>query len=138
MEEIYRLTIKCVDGRLWRDDFSWVVEVPDDMTLWQLHRHILTEVFFDDDHLASFFTARDMYTYKRSWLIDPERDTGWQKTLSSIYPLAAGQRLFYLYDFGDNWVFSIGRRAKPKPPKPDAHYPEVIKITGVLPEQYPD
>ena len=138
MKEIYTLTIKCIDGAYWTDEFSWVVEVPVDMTLQQLHTHIQDQTLFEDDHLAAFFTARDMYARKRDWLIDPDEGTGWRRTLSTIYPLDTGQRLFYLFDFGDNWLFSIGKRAKPKPLKTDEHYPNVIKQSGSIPEQYPD
>lgn len=137
MSEIYRLTIKCIDGAYLKDDYSWVVEVPGEMTLEQLHFHILVQTEFEHDHLADFFIARDIYTRKRTWLTY-ENESEWERSLSSIYPLEANQRLYYLFDFGDNWIFSISKRGKPKPAKPGHKYPEVIKITGKIPEQYPD
>ena len=137
VENIYTLTIKCVDGAYLAEDYSWVVEVLSNMSLERLHRHILDQTLFDDDHLASFFTARDMYG-KKTWLIDPDTDRGWTRPLADIYPLENNQRLFYFFDFGDSWVFSIGKRAKSKPVKQGEYYPNVIKITGNPPEQYPD
>jgi len=136
--EIYILNIKCVDGAYWEEEFSWVVELPSNTTLAELHDHILTATFFDDDHLAAFFTARNYYARKRVWLIDPERDTGWETPLSKVFPVPTGHRLFYLFDFGDNWLFSIGKRAKTKKPVPDEHYPNVIREKGVIPTQYPE
>jgi hypothetical protein len=138
IDEIYTLNVKCVDGAYFEDDYLWSVEVSSHMTLLELHDHIQMETGFENDHLAAFFTARDRYARKRTWLIDPERDTGWDKTLAEIFPVDKNRRLFYLFDFGDQWIFSIGKRAKSKQPKPREYYPNVIKIKGTPPKQYPD
>ena len=138
MKEIYTLTIKCLDGAHWEEEFSWEVEVPSTMTLTQLHRHIQEHIRFDNDHLAAYYVARDPFARKQVWLTDPERGTGWGKTLAKIYPLESGQKLFYLFDFGDNWVFSVGKKAKVREAVPKVKYPRVIKESGQLPEQYPD
>jgi hypothetical protein len=138
MKEIYTLTIKCLEGAYWEGEFSWTVEVPSTMTLTKLHQHIQDHICFDDDHLAAFFIARDAFARKQVWLTNPERGTGWGKTLAKIYPLESGQKLFYLFDFGDNWTFSIGKKAKVKENVPKVNYPLVIKESGQRPEQYPD
>ena len=47
--------------------------------------------------------------------------------------------LYYLFDFGDQWVFQINKtRHKDKAPEPGATYPRVVESKGKNPIQYPD
>jgi hypothetical protein len=46
-------------------------------------------------------------------------------------------KLYYHFDFGDDWYFEIRRsRAKPKEPTPRVQYPRVVEATGPNPRQY--
>ena len=44
-------------------------------------------------------------------------------------------KLFYWFDFGDDWKFQITLR-KLKAPKPGNQYPRVISEIGPKPQQY--
>ena len=59
--------------------------------------------------------------------------------LSDAWPLPKGMNLYYLFDFGDNWLFQVNKtRHKDKESKPGVIYPRVIEAKGKNPEQYPD
>ncbi len=59
--------------------------------------------------------------------------------ISSIWPLPTGMKLYYLFDFGGNWIFQINKtRHKDKIAQPGIKYPRVIEAKGKNPEQYPD
>jgi len=59
--------------------------------------------------------------------------------LSSIWPLPTVVKLYYLFDFGDNWVFQVSKtRHKEKIPQPGVIYLRIIEAKGEHPEQYPD
>lgn len=60
-------------------------------------------------------------------------------TLSRVYPLPKKCKLFYHYDFGDDWYFEIRKsRTKPVPPKPDVEYSRLVQKLGPNPDQYPE
>lgn len=138
MPEIFTLTIKCIDGAYWEEGFSWVVEVPSDMTLEALYRHILKTVFFYGDRNAAFFIAKDIFTRKRVWLAEKEEGPVWYKPLNEIYPLAKGHRLYFIFDSRAKWLFSIAKRTKVKTSDPEVDYPLVIRERGRIPEQHAD
>ena len=48
-----------------------------------------------------------------------------------------GDGFGYLFDFGDEWEHDISVK-KIIPLDPKEKYPKVLKITGKIPEQYPD
>jgi len=58
-------------------------------------------------------------------------------SIEQIYPLPKGLRLFYHFDFGDNWYFDI-RKSRKKPTEPQAgiKYPRVVDKIGPNPRQY--
>ena len=59
-------------------------------------------------------------------------------SLEEVYPLARGLKLFYHFDFGDDWYFEIARsRKQPTQVVRGVRYPRVIKKVGPNPEQYP-
>jgi hypothetical protein len=62
---------------------------------------------------------------------------------SAIFPrvwtAANNRRLFYLFDYGDNWIFQINRaRNKPFAPEPGTEWPRLISKRGEKPPQYPE
>jgi hypothetical protein len=55
-----------------------------------------------------------------------------------MFPLEKGQKLFYMFDFGDSWLFKITKTSKqPHVPEKGVKYPKVIEKIGKNPEQYP-
>ena len=112
------------------EDVPWVriIEVTECFTLSQLHNYIQEIVAFDDDHLHEFYLGKN--PRNKSGAI-PEN-----VKLNEIYPIT-GLKLYYLFDFGDCWLFQIKKSRKRLAAEAKAKYPRIIKSTGVNPEQYP-
>ncbi len=128
-----------------RSECIRLIEIKSNASFLELHRAIQIAVDFDDDHLFEFFLGR--HPENRAYSIggEPNWDTFnpiktyRQVHLSSVWPLPTGIKLFYLFDFGDNWLFQITKtRYKDKTPQPGIIYPRVIEAKGKNPEQYPD
>lgn len=139
---IVTLVIKCVEGAYFEDPFKRTIEVPDDMTLGELHDTIQDLTGFDNDHLFTFYISRGSRG-KRTEVVESdeweERQDGlYEIPLRDVFPLPPNMKLFYWFDFGDDWIFQIGKRGAPKLLDPDATYPRIVAETGPRPVQYPD
>ncbi|EXJ14877.1 IS1096 element passenger TnpR family protein [Imhoffiella purpurea] len=137
---IWTLNIKLVSGCYAEQEWSASVALDASTTLDALHRLILRTVGFDNDHLYSFFIARTPWSHERV-LFDEEwgEAAPWETRVEELFPLPKHRKLFYLFDYGDNWIFQVSRsRKKPFEAEPGAEYPRLIEETGERPEQYPD
>jgi len=119
------------------NSWSGIIELDDSSTTEDLHYIIQQAVEFDDDHLYEFFLANSNRSHNRDTVSTYEdADT---IILANIFPLAKGKKFFYLFDYGDNWVFQISRSRKaPFVPVSGTRYPRLVSETGEIPEQYPD
>ena len=126
--EIYTLTISFPYDEE-EQPWSRVIEVKEDYTLVKLHKYIQAIVGFDDDHLYEFFIGKN----PRNRASSVSKKT----QLNEIYPLK-GYKLYYLFDFGDSWLFEIKKTRKKKIENKKFKYPLIIESTGVNPEQYPE
>ena len=126
--EIYTLNISFPYDE---DDAPWskTIEVNEGFTLQGLHNYIQKIVDFDDDHLYEFYVGKNPKN-KAYTLSDKTK-------LNEIYPLT-GQKLYYLFDFGDGWLFQIKKSRKKKMADRESKYPALIESSGVNPEQYPE
>jgi len=122
-----------------------VIEIKPNAAFLELHEAIQGAVDFDNDHLFEFFIGR--YPGNRAYTIGGERN--WDTfnpvkiyrnvRISSAWPLPTGMKLYYLFDFGDNWLFQITKtRHKDKLIQSGIVYPRVIEARGKNPKQYPD
>jgi len=111
------------------DPWSRTIEVREDFTLRELHKYIQDIVEFDDDHLYEFFLGRNPRNKSRS--------VSKSLKLNQIYP-SDGMKLYYLFDFGDSWLFEIRKSRKKKTEHTKQKYPVVIESIGTNPEQYPE
>ena len=122
-----------------------VIEIKPTATFLELHEAIQDAVNFDNDHLFEFFIGRNpgnrAYTIgeKPNWdTFNPVR-TYRKVLIYSVWPLPTGMNVYYLFDFGDNWLFQISKtRHKDKLVQPGVVYPRVIEARGKNPKQYPD
>jgi len=115
-----------------------VLEVDSSTTLNELHVAIQNVVKFDSDHMYEFFIARTANSRdKRHYdMEDGSLDT---TRVADVLPLPKDRKLFYLFDYGDNWIFRVSMtRTKPSEPEKGVQYPRLIKEVGERPEQYPD
>ena len=130
---------------LIRSECIRVIEIKSSATFLDLHEAIQDAVDFNNDHLFEFFIGR--HPGNRAYGIggEPNWDsfnpvkTYNKVDISEVWPLPQGMKLYYLFDFGDQWVFQINKtRHKDKTPEPGATYPRLIEAKGKNPEQYPD
>jgi hypothetical protein len=134
--------MECVRGRYWEEECVRTIEMDSGSSFVDLHDAIQDAVDFDRDHLFEFFAGRhyrnrkvvfhDSFDWEESFYTYSEI------TLEQVYPLPKSCRLYYHFDFGDDWYFEIRKsRKKPKEPEHDVQYPRVIEPIGPNPEQYP-
>jgi len=122
---ILTLTIKLAYGY---DEHAWMatLEIDESATLEDLHQAIQKAVDFDDDHLYKFYIAKTVRSRKLISFDDKNKGL-YEFILNTIFPLETGKKFFYLFDYGDNWVFQITpSRKNPFPPVDGIKYPRVI------------
>lgn len=128
-----------------RSECIRMIEIESSASFLQLHEVIQHAVNFDNDHLFQFYLGRNPDQYAQIIGGEP----GWNGynpvnryrkiSISNTWPLPIGYKLYYLFDFGDRWIFQINKtRHKDKIAKPGVVYPRVIEAKGNNPEQYPD
>lgn len=144
MPEVYTLKVKLSGFTPAADAWAVKFEALDSMALSGLHQAILGFIGFQDDHLHDFYAGSTWASRKPlipgggvfDWdQEDPDPDCA-ELTLADIYPLPDKHRLFYLFDFGDCWTFTITKLRSVKVPDPKTTYPRLIEETGIKPEQY--
>jgi len=126
----------------WRaSDTAWsaTIEIPQDATLLDLHYTIQDLVRFDNDHLYEFYAGRNWRNRKIEFGEPASPFDGGDADaveLSAVFPLDKGHKLYYHFDFGDDWVFEIKSRGPKKPLNRRMRYPRVVEMKGRRPRQY--
>jgi hypothetical protein len=138
--ELYTLNISNlwdpVDNKnFWDAD----IEIPDICSLYDLHLFIQNILNFDNDHLFIFYAGRNDRNRKIQFSEKPgyPDDGGDYENilLKDIYPIK-GLKLYYLFDFGDNWLFEIRKSRKKATFQDNTEYPCVVSDNGVKLRQY--
>ncbi|ADG05594.1 IS1096 element passenger TnpR family protein [Kyrpidia tusciae] len=103
-------------------------------TVEDLHRAIQRAYRFGDDHLYSFFL--DGKKWSSQSVNSPYSDQGpyANEVLIGELNLLLGQRILYLFDYGDEWTFDVLLREIR--PGGDLVKPEIIETRGEAPDQY--
>jgi len=112
------------------------IQISKTATLDRLNKIILTAYDFDDDHLYAFFMNNKAWSYSDSYW-SPNNDEGPyanKKKLVSLN-LEKGKKFMYLFDFGDEWRFTISLE---KETNDVTKEPVIIQSKGEAPLQYPD
>jgi hypothetical protein len=127
-EFIFRVTL----GKVWR-----LIAMPAEATLDDLVGWILRSVDFDSDHLYEF-TYRDRLGAESS-AVHPAMDEGpWADQIPiGTLPLEPGQTMRLVYDFGDNWHFTV-KLERVEPPGAKVKGPRILESHGKAPSQYQD
>ncbi len=119
--------------KLWRK-----ISVSHKHSLDDLHLTIQEAFDFDNDHLYAFFIGGTISTGKPIYCADAQDEgaTAEETTIADLN-LYKGEKLRYLFDFGDNWKFDVELINIDKdsvlPTKP-----EIVEAKGESPEQYND
>ena len=135
---IWTFKIELYTGEYAENGWGVAVEIDPASTLEELHFTIQDAVEFDNDHLYEFFISKTARSRDRVHF-DDENERIYSETLESLYPLEKGKKLYYMFDYGDSWLFKITKsRKSPQEPQQDVEYPRVINEVGEKPEQYPE
>lgn len=118
---VYRLTVECVSGAYLKEPCLRVIEIEEDSTLEDLHFAIQEAVSFDNDHLHDFYAGGN-YRHQKLRYSDAEE---WEDRegvfvnlqLCKIHPFD-GLKLYYWFDFGDDWIFEIRKARGAYPAEP--------------------
>lgn len=128
---------------------SRTVALRSDQKLLDLHEVLRCAFDWDDDHLYSFWLKGDFWANDGSEYTHPFHAEA--NVLGPFAPnppprsadtrlnrlrLKKGQRIAYLFDFGDEWRLSLMFREIIA--ADDGPYPRVIETVGKAPPQYPD
>ena len=141
--EIYTLSLRLpLYSRLTSNhDWKRTIEIAATDSLYDLHSYIQEITEFDNDHAYLFFAGRSHTNRKNFYGDGPANpyDAGnhGNVSLNEIYPLK-GLKLYYIFDFGDNWVFEIKKMRKKKTVQKHIKYPRIIESVGTNPDQYRD
>ncbi len=134
---IFTLRVELLGGMHCEDDWMADIEIQSSFTLEDLHLATQEAVGFSDDHCYCFYVARTDRSRDRVYY-DDENGLIFTKTLDEVFPLPPKKSLFYLFDFGDDWIFKITKSRKaPHDPEAGVAYPRVANETGSRPTQYP-
>ena len=141
---IIEVKISLVEGIYAEENCVRVIEMDENATLSELHDAIQDAVSFDREHLYDFYFANSPHARKRvslteldDWVEWDEREKVFMRTrLKNVRP-EGRRRLYYLFDFGDSWLFDVKIASKRKPNEEGVRYPRVIKTEGPNPQQYP-
>lgn len=138
--ELYSLSI----FNIWdpvEDKNFWeaTIESPDILSLFKLHLFIQQIVNFDNDHLFDFYAGRNDQNRKVVFTEHSgyPNDGGDYESifLKDIYPLK-GLKLYYRFDYGDNWIFEIRKDRKKVKPDQEKRYPRIVSDNGVKLRQF--
>lgn len=116
------------------------ISVSHQHTLADLHLAIQEAFDFDNDHLYAFYVGGTRRTGKPIYCADVEDEveddvkTAEETTIEDM-GLYKGQKLYYLFDFGDMWEFDI-ELIKIEKNKQLPLNPVIIETKGESPEQY--
>jgi len=138
---IIKLKVECVQGMYLKEECIRILAVDDTSSLLDLHELIQDAVSFDRDHPFEFYTANSASPWaEKAWITYAEdwkekEDAFKSRQLSDIWPLGR-KKLYYWFDFGDDWIFEI-RRMRSRKADASLAVPQVLEKVGPSPEQYP-
>jgi hypothetical protein len=136
---IYRLTVECLDGWHYDHETIRIIDIDEHAELYDLFDIIRDANGFGFEHLHMFYLGR---TPRNRKIIFGDKDDyydhecrPYHSTLSSIYPLG-NLKFYFLYDFGDQWIFQIKKSRKRISTEADIKYPRIVQKIGEDPESH--
>lgn len=134
---------------LFRDKkISRDIEIKEGASLYKMAEAIIGAYDFDFDHCFGFFSTigeryfdserkYELFADLEDEGIEPTGAGSVKKTKISEVWKNIGDKMLFLFDYGDNWLFIV-ELADFGVVKPKTKYPRVIKKLGKAPEQYPE
>jgi hypothetical protein len=113
-----------------------VIAMPSQSNLEDFVDVILRSVKFDDEHLYQF-TYRDRMGGTARVKHPAMGEGPWTDRVKiGTLPLVPSQTMEFVYDFGDNWEFTI-KLERIEPPGGKNKAPRILERHGKSPKQYP-
>lgn len=138
--QLYELEIyNCYDPIQNKNFWKATIHVPITLTLSSFHYFIQNLINFDNDHLYDFYASRN--SRKRNIQYSETSGTPIDGAdyevveLTDVYPLNR-LKLYYLFDFGDCWLFEIRKTRKTPHALACEEYPRLVEDNGVKLIQY--
>jgi hypothetical protein len=132
------IKLKLLNGMSASDAWECLIELPLDFSLEEVHFTIQDALEFDNDHMYEFSISNSLGGKK----VDEfacDSDKIYTTTIENLLKKSKGKKIFYLFDYGDNWIFQISSsRKKPFLADVDTTYPRIAEESGTKPTQYPD
>ena len=100
-----KVSLRRISPMIWRR-----LLVPEEMTLYALHRTIQIAFGWEDYHLHAF--KLHGWHYGTTWTGERHRDVAGREVTLADLELRVRQRIRYEYDFGDLWEHEIRVEAK--------------------------
>jgi hypothetical protein len=137
MGEVYTLSIDYVGTGYLGEKFQRLIEVPCDMPLSSLHGLIKYLTGFDDDKIHDFYIASSIrgrkIWFKRQHEWQSGGESAFSQPIEQVFVTKTKRKLYYSFEFGDNWIFEIGRKGDKCPPNFERNYPRVVHARGMRP-----
>jgi hypothetical protein len=127
----------------WKPRIYWDIEIESRASLYSLAQAIVVAFDFDFDHAFGFYDkfgdrwtdADEQYElFADMEDTESEADSVERTPVSHAFP-AIGKQLMFLFDYGDEWRFSI-QFTKQGEKLPKTRYPRQIASVGKAPPQY--
>ena len=129
VDGVYRFKV-ALRPSLWRR-----IEVSADHTLLDLHFAIQKAYRFDSDHLYSFFMDGEIWSDDRFTSPYDEEGPHVDDIRIGDLGLSEGQRILYLFDYGDEWRFQVTLEEIEKEGRKPSR-PKIVEEKGRAPRQY--
>lgn len=136
---IYRLTVECMEGWHYDHETIRIIDIDENALLYDLFDIIREANGFGFEHPHLFYLGRNPQNKKIIFGKEddyyPRECRPYRTTLKSIYPLG-NLKFYFLYDFGDNWIFQIKKSRKKFEVEPNRQYPNIVEKIGENPESH--
>ncbi|MDL2124222.1 MAG: plasmid pRiA4b ORF-3 family protein, partial [Deltaproteobacteria bacterium] len=108
---IWILKVELLFGAYAEEEWEGTIEIESSSTLEDLHFALQDILNFDNDHMYEFYVSRTERSRDRI-RYDDENGLVYDLTLEKLYPLGKNRKLFYLFDYGDHWLFKVTKSRK--------------------------
>ena len=134
---VFTLSIDYVGGGYPGEKFQRVIEVPSNMHLLSLHKLIQHLTGFNDDKISDFYIASSIRGkkewFKRAGVWKQAGIAAFDTAIDQVFISKTKRKLYYSFDFGDNWIFEVGRKGEVEAPLYHMQYPRIVHSRGFRP-----
>jgi len=136
---IYRLTVECIDGWHYDHETIRIIDIDENADLYDLFDIIREANGFGYEHCHQFYLGRTPRNMKIVFSDDDNFSKSecrpYKSNLKSIYPLG-NLKFYFMYDFGDKWIFQIRKSRKRIEAEAGVKYPRIVQRIGDDPEAH--